>query len=201
MTTAYETCKSACSEEWDAAVNHRFNRELVSDTLDDKVLRKYLIQDWQYTDGFYSLLGQAVASADRLESKIRLGRQLGFIANDEDSYFRDRFRQFKVTPAELDRPTLTPSSVGMARLYADTVDTRRYANILAVLCVAESLYLEWAQRLTDQGRVLPRKEQNLGWVRVHREAGFIEWVDFLIDELNRVGDPDDHALSARFAKA
>ncbi|MFT8638637.1 TenA family protein [Bifidobacterium sp.] len=128
MTAAYETCKSACSEEWDAAVNHRFNRELVSDTLDDKVLRKYLIQDWQYTDGFYSLLGQAVASADRLESKIRLGRQLGFIANDEDSYFRDRFRQFKVTPAELDRPTLTPSSVGMARLYADTVDTRRYAE-------------------------------------------------------------------------
>ncbi|MFT8357880.1 TenA family protein [Bifidobacterium aquikefiri] len=201
MNDVYTACKEHCRDEWEAAVNHRFNRELVSDTLHDEVLRDYLIQDWQYTSGFYSLLGQAVASADLLSSKIRLSQQLGFISNDEDTYFRDRFEQFNVSQNEIDHPILTPSSAGITELYTKTVETRFYADAIAVLCVAESLYLEWTQRLTDFGKKLPQKEQNLGWVRLHLEDGFIEWVDFLIQELNRVGHAHDKKLLARFAQA
>lgn len=197
----YESYRTACKNEWNAAVNHRFNQELVADTLADDVLRRYLIQDWQYTSGFYSLLGQAIASADLLSSKIRLSRQLGFISNDEDTYFHDRFEQFNVSHAELDNPQLTPSSLGITKLYADTVQTRSYADAIAVLCVAESLYLDWAQTLTNEGRNVPRKEQNLGWIRVHRDAGFKNWVDFLIQELNRLGSPNNEELKSRFARA
>jgi thiaminase/transcriptional activator TenA len=199
--SAYELLRNRTGVEWDAAVNHRFVRELVHDQLADDVLRSYLIQDWQFSFDFYSLMGEAIATADTMPAKVRLGRQMGFIANDENTYFHERFAQFGVSERELRSPELTPASAGFRGLYRDAVDAHSYAQALAVLLVAESLYLDWAETGSDHGRSMPRLEQNIGWVNVHRGADFEEWVRFLIDEFDRVADPKDPDVVRCFEQA
>ena len=199
--TAYDTLKTRYAKDWRRAVNHRFVNELVSDRLDDKTLRGYLIQDWQFSYDFYSLMGEAIATADTMSAKVRLGQQLGFIANDENSYFHERFSQFNVSEEELLSPELTPASAGFRKLYRQTVDAHSDAQALAVLVVAESMYLDWAEERTAHGTSMPEKAQNVGWVEVHRGEDFTEWVDFLIEEFNRVADPENDDVADCFANA
>ena len=199
--STFSTLRDAARDDWERAVTHRFVRELVCDTLPDQVLRDYLVQDYQFSSDFISLLGQAIASADVMPAKVRLAKQLGFIANDENTYFEDRFKQFEVPACEIKSPQLTPSSTGFRRLYRATIATRRYADAIAVLVVAEGLYLDWAERGTDHGTRMPTKPQNRGWVDVHRGDDFTQWVDFLISELDRVADPNDAELRDRFCEA
>lgn len=199
--TPYGILRAYTHDEWEAAVNHRFVRELVDETIAPEVLRDYLIQDYQFAQDFLSLLGQVLASADTMKAKVRLAAQLGFIAGDEDPYFHDRFAQYGVSEDQILHPELVPASRGFKKLYTDTIETRSYADGLAVLVVAESLYLDWAERATNHGRRLPVKPEHRGWVDVHRGEFFTEWVDFLIAEFNRVADPDDPELRERFSTA
>jgi thiaminase/transcriptional activator TenA len=199
--TVYARFRAAAHADWEAAVTHRFVRELVTDTLPDDVLRDYLVQDNQFSFDFLSLLGQALASADTMSAKTRLAHQLGFIANDENAYFQERFVQFAVPQGEIDHPELAPASAGFRELYQSAVASRSYADALIVLTVAEALYLDWAERATDHGTRMPALPQNRGWIDVHRGDDFTEWVDFLIAELNRVADPDDSEQRDRFRLA
>lgn len=199
--TAYERLRELADDDWSAAVDHRFVHELVDETINPQVLRDYLVQDYQFSEDFLSLLAQVLASADTMRAKVRYAAQLGFIAADEDTYFQDRFAQYGVDEEQIKHPELKPASLGFKRLYADAIATRSYRHGLAVLVVAESLYLDWAERATDHGRRMPVRPEHRGWVDVHRGAFFSEWVDFLISEFNRVADPGDPEVERFFLTA
>ena len=62
--------------------------------------------------------------------------------------------------------------------------TRSYAAILAVLTVAEWLYLDWASRAP---RPLPGTFVHAEWITLHDNPFFRDFVAFLRDELDRVG--------------
>lgn len=87
-------------KNWQAAVNHRFIQELFEGTIEDEVLKKYLIQDYHFFDAFLSMLGACVAHADTLEAKLRFAKQLGFLEADEDGYFQKAFKELGVTEKE-----------------------------------------------------------------------------------------------------
>ncbi|WP_098730426.1 TenA family protein [Brevibacterium epidermidis] len=113
------------------AVDHRFVRELFAGSIDDTVMRDYLVQDYQFFESFLSMLGACAAHADELDAKLRFARQLG---------------------------------------------------MLIVLVVAEWLYLDWAESRED----MPPRQVHRGWIDLHRGEAFHGWVQFLVDELERV---------------
>ncbi|MCH4250193.1 MAG: TenA family protein [Microbacteriaceae bacterium] len=197
----YSTLRTAAAKDWEAAVTHRFVGELVDETIPPTVLRDYLIQDYQFAEDFLSLLGRALTTADRISSKMRLAHQLGVIADDEDTYFQERFEQYGVQAEKLAHPELTPSSTGFRKLYRDVTEHGTYAETLAVLVVAEGLYLDWAERGTTHGTRMPKQREHRGWVEVHRGDAFAAWVDFLVSELNRVVDQVTPGLTELFTRA
>ncbi|MDR0846766.1 MAG: TenA family protein [Lactobacillales bacterium] len=173
---------------WNAAVNSRFVTELVTGEIDDKFLGEYLVQDYQFFEAFMEVIGAAITYADTLEAKVRYGQQLGFICNDENDYFVDTFKEIGVD--DYAAPELKPATVGFFDVYARVIESRDYKEIVTMLYVAEALYLDWARRY--DGRPLAPK--HFGWVDVHLEHGFIEWVDFLHDEFTRLGLSSDDEL-------
>ncbi|WP_226358045.1 TenA family protein [Pseudonocardia sp. ICBG601] len=133
--------RESTAATWDAAVGHRFVEELWSGALDRGVLRHYLEQDLQFVDSFLALLGAAVATADRPGPRVRLARQLGLVAGPENDYFERSL-------GELDgnaEPERAAPTVGFVDLMGEARDAG-YAETLAVLVVAEWLYLDWATR-------------------------------------------------------
>ncbi|SDE10214.1 thiaminase (transcriptional activator TenA) [Auraticoccus monumenti] len=168
---------------WQAAVDHRFVRELLAGTVPDDALAGYLLQDQQFLDGFLRLLGQALASADAPASRLVLARQLGMLADDEQGYFEDSLAALGV-PADVRRhPPLLGTTAAFQTLMAEVVASRSYPRLLVLLVVMEVLYLDWGSR-TDLGE--PTRPEHLGWVELHRGPDFTRWCQWLVDELERV---------------
>ena len=169
-------------KNWQAAVNHPFIQELFEGTIEDEVLKKYLIQDYHFFDAFLSMLGSCVAHADTLEAKLRFAKQLGFLEADEDGYFQKAFKELGVAENEYLEVTLHPVTKEFQQLMYSAVDSSDYAQLLVMLVIAEGLYLDWGSKELP----LPEKYIHLEWIYLHRGEFFKEWVQFLVDELNRV---------------
>ena len=68
------------------------------------------------------------------------------------------------------------------QLMYSAVDSSDYVQLLVMLVIAEGLYLDWGSKELP----LPEKYIHLEWIHLHRGEFFAEWVQFLVDELNRV---------------
>ena len=179
-----ETLRSECADDWEACLDHRFVHELFTGRIRDDHLRRYLVQDYQFIDRFVALLGAAIASADHFAARVRLSRFAAMITSDENTYFIRCFDQLGVSEAERRSPTLLPVTQAFQGLMAEASQSLSYANALAVLCVAEGLYLDWADQ---PGRPLPKDFRHAEWITLHANDFFRDFVGWLRAELDRVG--------------
>jgi thiaminase (transcriptional activator TenA) len=170
--------------QWEAAVTHRFVRELYTAELDNHVLRGYLVQDYQFVDRFVALLGAAVATAPSFSSRVVLARQLGVVAGDENTYFQRAFDSLGVPEREREAPRRNATTEAFNELMDSARSSGEYAYCLTVLTVAEWLYLDWAQRAPQP---LPENFICREWIVLHDNQAFREWVGWLRCELDAVG--------------
>lgn len=195
-TRLTDTLREAHREDWEACVRHRFVEELFAGTIADDVLRRYLVQDYQFIDRFVALLGAAIASADRFESRVRLTRFANMITSDENTYFLRSFEALGVPPSEYGQPVLTAPTRAFQDLMAEAAATLDYAACLSVLVVAEWLYLSWADR---PQAALPPRFEHAEWITLHNNAGFRDFVEWLRGELDRQEAGMSEAQRARSA--
>jgi thiaminase/transcriptional activator TenA len=186
--------RQASAPAWDAAITHRFVRELSAGTVPPAVMRHYLVQDYQFIDRFVALLGAAIATADTYASRLRLSQFLAMIISDENTYFVRAFDALGVPPAERTAPALDPTVRAFQALMAEAAETRLYAGALSVLVVAEWLYLSWAER--HQGP-LPADFVHAEWITLHDNPFFRDFVAWLRGELDRAGAAQDAVGRAR----
>lgn len=186
------TLRSATAPTWDAAVGHRFVTELFAGTIDESVMKKYLIQDYQFFESFLSMLGACVAHADDIGPKLRFSKQLGMLEADENTYFLRAFAEVGVSAGEYEAPKLSESTARFRTIMDEATASASYSDLLVVLVIAEWLYLDWGE-CEDP---MPRRHVHTGWIDLHRGEDFRTWVQFLVDELERVFPTGDEAESA-----
>ena len=182
MTGFSERLRLETSDNWQAAINHRFVDEIFRGAVPQDVMRRYLIQDYQFVDRFVALLGMAIATADLFDSRIRFAQFAAMITSDENTYFQRAFDALDAPMAARENPVLTAPTVGFRELMRQACDSRNYAACLAVLAVAEGIYLEWADRPNAD---LPEDFVHAEWITLHNNAGFRAFVDWLRSELDR----------------
>ena len=183
---------------WDACVHHRFIAEMMAGTLDDAVLRRYLVQDYQFINRFVALLGAAIASADVFAPRVTLSQFAAMITSDENTYFIRSFDALGVAEADRHLPQLSLPTVQFQALMLEATRSQKYANCLAVLSVAEGLYLDAFDR---EGAALPPRFEHAEWIHLHANDFFRGFVGWLRAELDRVGaglDPQARAEAADF---
>ncbi|MFF2842249.1 TenA family protein [Paenarthrobacter sp. NPDC057981] len=190
-----EELKHDSISNWDAAINHPFVDGLLAGTLSDDDLRRYLVQDYQFCDAFTALLGQAVASAPSLSSRLVFARVLGAFASDENSYFQDCFDELDVTTADRTQPALGSVTRDFDALMRAALTSRSYPDVVAVLLVAEWLYGDWAARAGDHAS-WPAAPKHSEWIRLHNNPEYNAWVTWLREEFNAV-EPESQEIRAR----
>ncbi|KAB2750706.1 TenA family protein [Brucella anthropi] len=169
---------------WSQAVGHRLVGEIYTGTVAPDVMTRYLVQDHRFIDCFLSLLGGTLVNCDRMEAKLILGRFIGMISSDENSYFERSFAKLAVADAErFDTPDATPTAA-FKELMLEAARSGSYAVCLSVLTVAEWLYLDWAEKAP---KPLPDDFIFAEWIVLHDNPYFVEFVGFLRSELDRVG--------------
>jgi thiaminase/transcriptional activator TenA len=193
-----ETLRKASEPDWSNAVGHRFVQELFTGTLPETVMARYLVQDHRFLDSFLTLLGAALATADTFEAKLRFGRFIGTMSGGENSYFLRAFEALGVTEERRRTDPDTQPTIGFRAIMREAAETRSYAAALSVLVVTEWLYLDWASRAP---KPLPDNFVHAEWITLHDNPDFRSFVDFLRDELDRVGPPHSELCRDFFHRA
>jgi thiaminase/transcriptional activator TenA len=175
-------------ENWQAATGHRFVDEIFRGGVAEDVMRRYLTQDYQFIDRFVALIGAAIATADLYPSRISFAQFAAMITSDENTYFQRAFDALGVPTVEREAPELSAPTVAFRELMREAAQSGRYANCLAVLCVAEWLYLDWADRPNTS---LPTDFVHAEWITLHNNDGFRGFVTWLRGELDRAGAVTD----------
>lgn len=182
-----EQLRQAHRADWSACIQHRFVDEIFDGSLSDAVLRRYLVQDYQFINRFVALLGAAIASADVFAPRVTLAQFAAMITSDENTYFLRCFDALGVPEPERLNPALTEPTRAFQQLMHDAADSRSYANCIAVLAVAEGLYLDWADQSAKKHLPLPTRFEHAEWITLHASDFFRGFVAWLRSELDRIG--------------
>lgn len=173
----------ACAEPaWSAAVGHRFGRECNAGAVQPEVMRRYLVQDYQFIGTFVALLGRAIHTAPTLAARLPLGRFMGLVCSEENTYFERSFEALGVPAALRVDPPLSRPAREFRALMAEAAESTRHADQLAVLCVAEWVYLSWARPGRDTRPAEPFWCAE--WVDLHASPyfeGFVEGLRAALD--------------------
>ncbi|GIT89900.1 aminopyrimidine aminohydrolase [Jannaschia pagri] len=175
--------KRSVQDDWDAATDHPFCRDLAAGTLPLDKMRWYLVQDYKFIDQFVRLLATAIAHAPTLKDGIPAAQFLGLVTSTENTYFVRSFEALGVSQAQIDGPA-APETIAFQDLMAEARHSGRYEQMLAVLVVAEWSYLTWATRQADYDRALPFYFAE--WIDLHTGDGFAGVVAYLRGQLDGI---------------
>jgi thiaminase/transcriptional activator TenA len=187
--------RAGAEPAWNAATGHRFTRELIAGQVSRQAMIRYLVQDYAFIDRFVALLGAAILAAPSLADRLPLGRFLGMIASDENTYFIRAFDALGVREGLRSDPPLSEAARSFQELMAEAASSRRYEDAVAVLVVAEWVYLSWA--LPARDTAAPEPFWCREWVDLHANPYFEGFVDWLRGQLDRDGPALDMAGQAR----
>lgn len=162
---------------WDAAVEHRFVRELADGTVDDEVFTRYLVADRSFVETLTGVFGRALAQAPP-DSRAPLADFLGVLTDEEDDYFERALGALPDPPGD---PARHPTTVAFRDHLLAAAGEGGYAETLAVLVPAEWCYLDWARGVETPPEPFYLRE----WVELHATDEFAEFVDWLRAELDR----------------
>ena len=174
--------KSLCAENWAVATKHPFCDALADGTLDLDKMRGYLVQDYQFIDGFVRLLASAIAHAPTLADSVPAAQFLAVITGPENTYFLRSFKALGVVDTDWQEVDLRPATKGFQELMAQAAASGKYEEMLAVLVVAEWVYLSWATPVNPPKADLPFYFSE--WITLHAGDGFEGVVNYLRNQLD-----------------
>jgi thiaminase (transcriptional activator TenA) len=179
-----EWLRQQAEPAWSEATGHRFTRELADGTLADAVMRQYLIQDYSFLDSFVRLVASTIVKAPSLADRIPLGRFLGAVSSEENTYFHRAFDVLSVPEVDRTRPPLRPTTRAFHEVMADAIIADGYEETLAPLVVFEWLYNEWATAVADRR---PDTFLHREWITIHANPQFDAFIAWLRGQLDRDG--------------
>jgi thiaminase (transcriptional activator TenA) len=177
-----EWLRQKAEPAWSEAAEHRFTRELADGILADAVMRRYLVQDYSFLDSFIRLVASAIVKAPSLADRIPLGRFLGAVSGEENTYFHRAFDALSVPEVDRTRPALRPITRAFHDVMADAIVADGYEETLAPLVVFEWLYNEWATAVADRQ---PETFLHREWITIHANQQFDAFVAWLRGQLDR----------------
>lgn len=180
--TASNDLISLCAEDWHAATSHPFCRDLASGVLPQWKMARYLIQDYTFIDGFVRLAASAIAHAPSLKDSVPLAQFLAVITGPENTYFLRSFEALGVSDADRAEVELWTVTGDFQALMNQAATSGDYARMMAVLVVAEWVYLSWATPVNPPKDGLPFYFAE--WITLHAGPGFDGVVSYLRGQLD-----------------
>jgi len=179
--TFSEQMRAQAKGAWDAAIGHRFFREVANDTIDDRVFARYLKIEYGFVDCAASALGYAVAKAPSFRERRRLAIGLYGLVTDQEQFFVTAFDRMGISKeAEVD---LLPAThcAPLHDLFLSVAASEGYEEILSCVLAAEWMYLTWCSMAdgTPSARPVVRE-----WVALHAGGAFADQVAWVRSEID-----------------
>ena len=188
---------STVAEDWHRVTHHPFTDAWGKGVVPTENLRRYLVQDHRFLDRFAALLAGAVAYAPTLADRIPGCQFLALITGKENTYFERCFTALGVRNNQRFGTPDWDATKGFKDLMAEALHSSNYANMVAVLAVAEGTYLGWADRVAKAVPHYPELDFWFSeWIDLHTGDYFASVVAYLNAQLDHVGPTLDDAARA-----
>jgi thiaminase/transcriptional activator TenA len=169
---------------WDAALGHRFFREVATDAIDDRVFARYLRIEYGFVDTAARTLGFAVAKAPSFHERRRLGLGLYGLVTDQEQFFINAFERMGAPREERKGLPAKEQALPLHALFLEVAETEGYEDILACVLAAEWMYLTWCS-VADQSP--SSRDYIREWVALHAGGGFADHVAWVRSEIDTRG--------------
>lgn len=199
--------KSKYQDLFEKATNHVFTTELCNGTLSDDKLLVYLIQDLKFFQVGIRLTCKAASMCDDDKSQIKLAKQIGFFANNENDYFNICIDQLSKQFDKQQLEYFNSLQFEQVDRYINslkhllTAQEITYKQIITATYLMEAVYLQWANDAIKAKTIpadLPWKYKE--WIDLHSGELFSNWTEFLKLEVDRVADESVEAVFAEFCE-
>lgn len=170
---------------WSAATDHAFTQAIGDGSMPEEAYVRYLIEDYTFVTDLASVLGYLVAKAPTMRAKSCLSGFLALLTSEENDYFLRSFEALGVEPKTYEVAAQGPVTQAFSELLLTSAGEGTYEEGLACLLCAEWVYLTWGLREAQK----PRPEQFwlAEWIDLHSVVGFESFVNWIREEMDRVG--------------
>ncbi|WP_404420224.1 TenA family protein [Thalassospira australica] len=182
-----EWLRASVADDWQKVTHHPFTDAWGNSAVPLPNLKNYLIQDHRFIDRFVALLAGAVSRAPDLRDRIPGCQFLALVTGDENTYFERSFEALGVSAQERAGKPDWPVTAAFKDLIRNAMESNGYANMLAVLAVAEGTYLGWADRVNKAIAKRPDDFWFAEWIDLHTGDSFESVVAYLNTQLDQVG--------------
>ncbi|MGI9331883.1 MAG: transcriptional regulator, partial [Gammaproteobacteria bacterium] len=96
-----------CAEPyWREMVNHRFVRDVATDSLGPGVLERYLVYEYAFVRAAVKIFGHALIKTSDLSNQRALVHVLDGLTGDQIDYFNATFKRLNIRPEQIERSPL-----------------------------------------------------------------------------------------------
>ncbi len=139
--------RAAAKPIWDAQLDHPFVRGLGDGSLDERIFRRWIIQDYLYLKEFARVLAWAAAKTDRSESMAWYAGALRLTLTTEMELHRRYAARFGLSPADLEAAAVWPTTRAYTDFLVRTAAEGDLADLVAALLPCVWGYVHLAQAL------------------------------------------------------
>jgi thiaminase (transcriptional activator TenA) len=183
---------------WDAQLEHPFVRGIGDGTLEEARFRRWVLQDYGYLVEFSRVFAWAAAKADRLEAMRWYAAALHLTLNTEMELHRSYAARFGITPEQLEREPMWPTTRAYTDFLVRTAADGDRAELLAALLPCAWGYVHIADRLGEDGT--PRDQRYADWIAQYTAPEFRDAAQWLRDELDRAARDATPETKARLTE-
>jgi thiaminase/transcriptional activator TenA len=176
---------------FDAILSHEFILGLTDGSLPKESFEFYVIQDSHYLRGFARALSLAAAKAPSDEWAVTLNRHASEALEVERQLHDSFFRDFELTPEEVHRTPLAPTTSAYTHYLLVVAYGRPFAEVISVLLPCYWVYAEVGKALVAKGSPQPLYQR---WIDTYAGEEYEAVVDTVLDMTERVAESAGHGV-------
>jgi thiaminase/transcriptional activator TenA len=184
---------------WQAQHAHPFVRGIGDGSLAVEVFAFWVRQDYLFLIEYCRLFGLAAARAPDLATLARFADLLQATAATEMDLHRGYAAQFGVSPTDLERETMAPTTRGYTDFLLRVAATGDFAELAAALLPCMWGFSEIGRQLATRPR--PADTRYAAWVEMYADPDFAALASWCRDLVDRLADDAGPAARERMAAA
>ena len=179
-----ETLKEKAGKVWEECYKHSFLQELGMGTLEKEKFKFYLIQDYQYLMEYAKVFAAGMVKCNEEKYMAKFAEIQQNILCEEMNIHRKYMEDFGITEEEAANAGQSLFNKAYTSNMLSTAYTGTIAEIIAVVFPCAWSYHDFAKRLKQEYRNLPKNDFYNKWIDTYASDEFGESFSWFYDYLD-----------------
>ena len=193
-----QSCVEAAEQAWQASFEHPFVRALSSGELDARRFKFYQMQDARYLEAFSDAAALISTRCVRPTDKLWFVDAAKMALEVEGELHAGYGEQLGYGPADIAALEPTPNNHAYQNHMIATAQRGALVEAVAALTPCPWLYIDLGQHLlAEHGGEIAEDHPYVAWLRMYSDPGFNEYMENLLERLERFARAADEPARER----